>query len=173
MIDESGISESLLVTPFGRVVLLYDGRPILYYPHEVVTDDHCPDVNGRYKITFDYICDQGTHKLSCIVDIYGIDGVQVERESGECLEALAFYIDDKKMTIGVYGEEPGYVDGVINREHDFGYDVAYVDTGLVYEIKSSTESGAFVFGISWIYPCTEENDHQTWFAADPWTIGLK
>jgi len=163
----AGIYDGILMTPFGIVFLLFDGYPIASRAIELERDAHCPDVNGRYKIVFDYLSDNDSHSLSCIIEADDMSGIKSERESGESLEALSFSINDFKMTIGAYGEESSYVNGTSCQDHDFDYDILYHGNGLAYEILPTTKSNTFIFGISWILSSAKENSSQTWYAADP------
>jgi DNA-directed RNA polymerase subunit M/transcription elongation factor TFIIS len=167
-LPECGVHEGKLVTPFGRVLLLFDGSQIDYRATEIELDEHCPDVNGRYKIEYYYTSDNMAHTLSCVIALDKKSNIEKDYEGGEHIEMRAFYCSDIKLTMGVYGEEPGYVNGVLCREHNFGYDVSSLPNGYAYEIRPSTKTAAFVFYISWIYPCTEENNHQASRASDPW-----
>ena len=149
-----------LITPFGEISLTFDGQPIEYNAVELEKlEVLCPDVDGRYKIAFDFLSDNSSHILSCFLDV-SEENIEIGVESGERLEALAFYKNDIKLTIGAEGES-----GYINLGYD--YDIDYLKNGISYRIMPSTKSNTFIFGISWISPCTDENDHYTWYGADP------
>ena len=168
--QESDLYKGVLVTPLGKVFLLLDGYPIEYNAIELKPSIHFPDVNGRYKIEFCYSNDNTEHSISCLINLDELgekSNAETYPERGERFEALSFLSDDIKVTIGAYGEEPGYVKGVLCRDHDFDYDVSYLPNGLTYEIYPSTKSNTFVFGVSWIFPRTNENDHQPLFGAEP------
>ena len=91
-----------------------------------------------------------------------LQGAYAEDEwNDERLEAIAFYEQGGKLTIGCEGwfGEP--------EEYGYDYDGSYLSNGLEIEITSHTKSKDFLFGVSWLDHCTDENEVQTWFAADP------
>lgn len=72
----------------------------------------------------------------------------------------AFYKNDIKLTIGVEGEFTDY-------QRYIDYSGGYLSNGIQYVSFPTTAERKFVFGVCWIQPCTEENDTQTWFGANP------
>ena len=48
-----------------------------------------------------------------------------------------------------------------------------LSNGIEIEILPKTETQYFIFGVAWLKKCSEENDIQTWFAADPTITGTK
>ena len=54
---------------------------------------------------------------------------------------------------------------------DYDYDDLFEKRNGVYinayVIIPFTKTSHFVFGVSWLNDCNSENDHQTWFGADP------
>ena len=159
-----------LLTPFGKIMILFDETPIDYVAVDLPRDkDICPDVNGRFKIEFFYESDNTNHTLSCVIDrLFG--NVQTEMESDENYTALELYLVDIKLTIGCT-YDGGYIRDdngeLVRLQGYYDYDFSYSDNGVEYNILPITKSNMFVFGISWIKPCTEENDIQTFDAADP------
>lgn len=86
-------------------------------------------------------------------------------ESGERLECQAFYQGKVKLSIGIECDT-GYFD-TGERIGNYDYDSKYLENGIGYSILPTTESHELVFGIAWINVCTDENDVQTWYGADP------
>ena len=153
-------------TPLGQIQVFFDGQPIKYIGIKLENDVAVyPDVAGRFKIEIEYKSDLSNHSIYCKVDNLDRE-VHGSPESGERLEANAFYIADKKLTVAAEGDAY-YIDNTRYSDYQYDYDVSYLDDGLQYDILPFTKSQIFVFGISWINSCTIENDHQTWFAADP------
>ncbi|KGR79904.1 hypothetical protein, partial [Ureibacillus sinduriensis] len=73
---------------------------------------------------------------------------------------ISFYKKDIKLTIGVdceFTDYPKYID----------FSGEYLSNGIQYVTFQKTADRKFSFGVCWIQPCTEENDTQTWFGADP------
>lgn len=154
-----------LLIPFGEISLLFDGVSIEYNAIELNKDDVLfPDVSGRYKIVFKYESDNANHSLACVINGIDLNIIDFGPESGERLEAQAFYGDSSKLTIGAEGDSY-YLNGVRFGEYD--YDVSSLDNGIEYNILPATKSNDFVFGVSWITPYNEKNDVQTWYGADP------
>ena len=146
----------MLTTIFGVVRLMMDGKPVAYTAERIENMRLFPDVDGAYRIRYDFCADCSPHELSCV-----LDGVRVKggAESGEGLEAVAFYQDGGKLTLGCEGDF-GYIEA-------YDYDGAYLPDGLKILIRPETKSRTFLFGVAWLDHCTEENDVQTWLAADP------
>ncbi len=154
-----------LSTPLGTVQVLLDGKPIDFEASELTADEkQFPDVCGRYKIVCFHACDGLEHSLACVLRDFDAAKIETDNESGESLEAIAFYGKDTKLTIGAKGES--YTIGM--RFSPFDYDTIPLSHGVSYEILSSTRTRRYVFGISWIAPVTQENDAQTWYSADPY-----
>ena len=58
-----------LVTPFGEINILIDGKPVPYSAQEV-RKQHvlCPHVLGRYQITVPFIPDGKAHAIACVFE---------------------------------------------------------------------------------------------------------
>ena len=70
------------------------------------------------------------------------------------------------MSIGLAGDN-WYSPYTGKRESKFDFDVDYLENGMAYQILPFTKTAKYLFGLSWIQPCNEQNDVQTWFGADP------
>ncbi|MEE1597703.1 hypothetical protein VOI45_02710 [Acidaminococcus fermentans] len=166
-----------LLTPFGEIKILIDGKPIPYVAQRGRNlEGMCPHVLGRYQIAIHFTPDGENHTLACVFET----GLSYERmpESGDCLECQSFYNDcGFKMSIGLECES-GYI-GSVRFSDRYDYDVEYLKNGMTFLIDRNTKTKHYVFGISWIDNVgwneqTEDNrkrDVETWFGADP-TIGL-
>ena len=148
----------MLKTKFGNIVITFDGVSVPFSIIAVANERLFPDVDGAFMLKYVYAHDGKPHTLRCYLDMCNITGYP---ESGERLEAIAFYEQGGKLTIGCEGwfGEP--------EEYGYDYDGSYLSNGLEIEITSHTKSKDFLFGVSWLDHCTDENDVQTWLAADP------
>lgn len=148
----------MLLTPVGAIKLFVNGKEIPFTAIKLNNSDlHCPDVNGRFLIQYEYKNEFKKQKIKCCIPSLDVQG---DPEGGERIEAISIYKNDLKLTIMVVGEFEDYP------EH-LDYTGEYLSNGIQYETFQSTENQTFRFGICWIQPCTEENDFQTWFGADP------
>ena len=148
----------MLKTQFGNIVITFDGVSVPFSIIPISNKRLFPDVDGAFMLKYLYAYDGKPHTLRCYLDMRNITGYS---ESGERLEAISFYEQDRKLTIGCEGwfGEP--------KEYGYDYDGSYLDNGLEIEITPHTKSKAFLFGVSWLVHCTDKNEVQTWFAADP------
>lgn len=160
-----------LITPFGEIKILIDGKAASYTAEEGrKLDDLCPHVLGRYQITVPFSPDGKEHTISCVFQ--PVCSYKKTPESGEQLECQSFYNDQKfKLSIGLECEA-GYIDGVrISDKYD--YDADYLENGMSFLIETNTKTERYVFGIAWIdnvgYPVDDHNDRdvETWYGADP------
>lgn len=148
----------MLLTPLGPIKIFVNDKEIEFTAIKLDTlEVHCPDVNGRYLIEYEYKNQFENQEIKCCIPSLNVKG---EVESGENLEAISFYKNDIKLTIGLEGEftnYPKYLD----------YSGDYLSNGIQYVTFKTTVDRKLKFGVCWIQPCTEDNDIQTWFGADP------
>ncbi|SHG83040.1 hypothetical protein [Ornithinibacillus halophilus] len=147
----------MLVTPLGPIKILVNEQEIDYQAIRCSLNKSCRDVDGRFLIQYPYRSEFGIQKIRCCLP--NING-QGDIESGERFESISFYKNLTKLTIGI--------EASFGMEEEDGYDYSgrYLNNGIEYETNVTTDHRIFQFGISWIQPCTEENDHQTWYGAD-------
>lgn len=50
---------------------------------------------------------------------------------------------------------------------NYDYDCVYLKNGIGYHVFPSTKSQELTFGLAWINECTDDNNVQTWYGADP------
>lgn len=162
-----------LLTPYGEIKILIDGKPVPYFAQEGrKLDVLCPRVLGRYQIAIQFIPDGKNHTIACVFE----PDCVYERtpESGERLECQSFYNDRRfKMTIGLECEA-GYIDG-IRASDEYDYDADYLENGMSFLIDTNTKTERYVFGISWIdnvgwddqIDNNDDRDVETWYGADP------
>lgn len=166
-----------LVTPFGEIDILIDGRQVPYVAQEGERIEHlCPDVLGRFQITVEFVPDGKEHSIACVFT----PNCQYQRdwESGERLECQGFYGEQRvKMSIGVECESGYYADGTRASDR-YDYDADYLENGMAYMILPETRTERYTFGISWIDDAgwddpIEDGDRsvQAWNGADP-TLSL-
>lgn len=164
-----------LNTPFGLVKITIDDKEIEYEVREGRKLEYiCPDVMGRYHIEINFKPDGKKHVIKCTIDEGRI--AYSDWETSENLECKAFYNNNReKLSIGLYGEAWGYINGVLV-DCDNDYDIDYLDNGMSYIILESTKTEDYVFGICWIDDVgydeesiedDVERETQTWFGADP------
>jgi len=151
----------MLLTPLGEIKLLVNGLEVEYEAIEIEKDRLCQEVDGRYMILFEVKSENNMKEITCCIP--GLDS-KGYTESGEMLEAIAFYKDDIKLTIGVVGEfnYPFY-------QQD--YNGIYLDNGIQYILFPNFTSRTIKFGVCWIQPVTEDNDIQTHFGVDIGYLG--
>lgn len=146
----------MLNTPLGNIQLFVNDKEIPFTAINIERDDRCPNVNGRYLIQYHYKKEYKRQIIACCLPNLSVKG---DIESGERLEAISFYKDKVKLTMAVEAE--------FEQSNLYDYNGHYSDNGIAYETLDMTEDHLFQFGVCWIEPCTEENNHQTWFGADP------
>lgn len=156
----------MLVTSLGDIIVAIDGKNMDVTWREMGADEKlCPDIYGRYCLEVFFEPDGKRHTISCRIK----DHVPSENdgiESGERLELKSFYKGKAKLSIGMEGETGYYPDGT--RAFDtYDYDNEYLADGVQYVILPETKTRRYCFLIAWIEKVTDENDIQTWFAADP------
>lgn len=155
--------ESLLLTPFGPRTITLDGQPVESSPVRLdPMHPQAPDVTERFLIRVPVTLDGRPHQLTARIALSPDNLIEVGPESGERLEALAFHHAHAKLTLGLHGE--------VGDSDQFDYDVSYLADGLSYEVFPDTTTSEFWFGVAWLLEPTDDNQHQTWFAADPGLI---
>lgn len=151
----SGIA---LASPFGEIRMQLDGIDQCF---DFRCIDPChlyTDVDAVYRMQYDYVSDGKEHLLRFILVDSPVKG---DPETGERLEATSFYVKDGKITLGCTASFGDYLD------YDYDFDGSLLKDGIEIFIFPTTKSQTFDFGVSWLLKCTEENDVQTWFGADP------
>lgn len=154
-----------LTSPLGEISFFIDDNEIEYSYKALKSFECCPDINGRYIIEIAFMPDGKEHSISCVISNSN-KIAETDFESGEYLECQAFYSDNIKISIGLEGDN-GYDPDTGRRESEFDFDVDYLNDGMAYSILPFTKTQKYLFGISWLSPYNEENDVQTWYAADP------
>ena len=134
----------MLETPLGNVrVYMNDIDTTYTFKPLPIANHRFPDVDGRYQIIID--SDIETCTIRCIIPTYT---KTAHPETGENLEAVSFYQNGSKLTLGIQADFEKLSGKLLSN-------------GL--EIKTN-EPVKFV--VCWINDVTKENDHQTWFGAD-------
>lgn len=148
-----------LYTPLGFVELLLDGKPICFSHRSIDPDEkRFPDVDATYRIDYNYEADGKEHTLCFRLKDCELGD---NPETGELLEAVSFYKDKCKLTLGCIASFGDYED------YNLDYDGSLCDDGMEIYITPNTKSQTFKFGVCWIKNCTDENDYQTRYGADP------
>jgi hypothetical protein len=151
----------VLMTPLGAVKIFVNDYEVEFTAIKMDNlDPHCPDVNGRFLIQYEYKNEVKNQKIKCCIPSLNVTG---EIESGERLEAISFYEENIKLTIGAEGEFNDFAKYL-------DYSGNYLRNGIQYITFPSTTDKKFKFGVCWIQPFTAENDVQTWFGADPYLM---
>lgn len=152
-------SEIVLATPVGSVELLLDGEQVSFRSFSIEPNEKWfPDVDETYRLMYDFVSDGKSHIL-----YFRIKECKLEAnpETGELLEAVSFYKEKCKITLGCIASFGDCED------YDLDYDGRLCDDGMKIYISETTKSQTFKFGVCWIKECTDENDVQTWYGADP------
>ncbi len=150
--------DTAIETPYGKICMLLDGIEQGFTFRCIAPNRFFPDVDAVYRIKYDYVSDGKTHLLSFILLNSKVIG---EPETGERLESTAFYSEGGKLSLGCtasFGELPDY---------DCDFDGNLISNGIEIYISPTTKSQTFEFGVCWLLKCTEENEVQTWYGADP------
>ena len=152
----SGIA---LSTPFGSVELLLDNKPVSFRHISIEPNKRLfPDVEAAHRLNCDFVADGNAHTLSFKIKDCDLKG---EPETGELLEAISFYKGNEKITLGCTASFGDYED------YSLDYDGSICGDGMELYIAATTKSQTFKFGVCWLKECTDENDAQTWYGADP------
>ena len=150
---------SKLETPFGIVEILFDDVFVQFNCQDIGPNSRLfPDVNGAFRIFVDVELDGEEHRLKMKIRNCDVRG---DVENGELFESLAFYSGVGKLTLGCYASF-GDCD-----EFGLDYDGSLCSDGIEIYISASTRTSTFKFGVCWLDECTDENEVQTWFGADP------
>ena len=121
----------MLLTPLGTIKLFVNNKEVEFTAIKLDNLELlCPNVNGRYLIQFEYKKEFKIQEIKCCIPLIDVKG---EIESGERLEAISFYKNDIKLTIGVEGEFTDYPKYI-----DFSGD--YLSNGIQYEVFQTTAS---------------------------------
>lgn len=152
----SGIA---LSTPVGSLELLLDDKPVSFSHISIEPNEKLfPDVEAAHRLTYDYVSDGKSHTLSFKIKDCNLEA---NPETGELLEAVSFYKDNCKLTLGCIASFGDYQD------YNLDYDGTLCSDGIEIFITATTKSQTFKFGVCWINECTDGNDVQTWYGADP------
>jgi len=148
----------MLITPFGNIHILFDGASVPYTVSKAADDRHTSQVDGAYLLRYEYKADGMAHSLCCVLSG---EIKSSSFEGGECLEMTSMYCKNGKLSIGVEG------DFCVPKTFAYDYDGSNLPNGIELLLSADTTSQSFVFGVAWFNHVTEENDIETWFAADP------
>lgn len=133
----------MLMTPIGPIIILINDIEISYSFQPLSNlSPYFPDVSGRFSIL---VSSKEQATVRCVLQNNTIVG---QSETGENLEAISFYYDDVKLSIGVTA--------------DFMQQEGQIVTNGI----ELTTTSPITFVVSWIQPVTEDNDLQTFFSVD-------
>ncbi len=143
-----------LMTPFGKISILVDGKDIEYLPKKLDLLEDCPNVKGRYLIDINFNPDGKNHDISCLLK--DMKNFKSDSASGEDVQSITFYNHDKwALEISVRGEQWIYClkdrkwqvdDSLWHRD----YDIKYSKNGISYTIMPETITNKYIFLIAWI-----------------------
>lgn len=151
-------------TPFGKILFFLDGVPVSFEYRSIDPDEALfPNVAAAYRIQVCVEPDGKAHLLKMQLSEGAVTG---DTEPGERLEAISFYSERGKITLGCYASFGDYLD------YNLDYDGSLCHDGIEVDIFSSTKTQVYKFGVCWLDVCTEENEAQTWFGADPGICGF-
>ena len=160
------VTAPCLMTPFGRMLLLADGRAIPCSARALPPDARrFPDAAGRFRIEAVLRPDGAAHTLSLVLPDLPADA-GVCRESGEGMEAVSFCgAGGVRLTAALAGT-------VCRVGGQYDYDCQYEQNGITCRILPETKTAVFPFGAAWTEGVSssaagQPSDVQTWLAADP------
>lgn len=134
----------MLLTPLGPIVIFSNELEIAYSFQTLPNvTSHFPDVSSRFSIKINAF--KETVTIRCVLENKSIIG---HPETGENFEAISFYKEDFKLTIGVTAD-------FLKQEGRL------LENGIEIITTSPIE-----IGVCWIQPVTDANDVQTFFGAD-------
>lgn len=148
----------MLKTPFGVIEIKLDGKLVDYKIKPRKNDDFYPGVDGAYLLIYRYKSDYKKHTLQCKLNGEVVD---FEADTGDRLEAVSMYLNNGKITIGTKCEF-----GLEDTVEWYGFDGILSKEGIEINIYEDTEDKDFIFGVSWLLSCNDNNEIQTWFGAD-------
>ncbi len=155
----------LVDTPLGEVALYFDDRRVDFAITAVPKNQQLyPDILQAYYMSYDYVADHKAHTLKCMIANADIQGYS---DSGENLEATSFYTDTVKLTIGIEGDFAYYDAQMKPVITNYDYYGNTLTNGIEVNLTEFTQDRCFTFGIAWIIDYTDQNEYQTWYAADP------
>jgi len=67
-----------------------------------------------------------------------------------------------KLSIGAEGDS-----SYPKKFEEYDYDIDLLSNGVSYVTEAQTRTTRFLFGVAWLLNTTDENEYQTWYAADP------
>lgn len=145
----------MLVTILGELFIEINGKIYEYNPIEISNTINGRDIDKRYLIGIEGICDlpQGA-----TIEIYlslKNHTPRVNKETGEKLFALSFEENSLKLSLGVEGDIPG----LIYRSTHHGIYICVHDKIFV---------DSFKIAVAWVHSNSYFDDGTlTWLAADP------
>ena len=146
---------TLLNTILGDIEISINGQIVIYNVIELPNKGGNFNVDNRYEITVDKIDDYKSDvnvdcKLNC-----SEYNCKSGSESGENLEMISFWCDNKKLSIGSEGELQGVK-------------YKYLENGINIVIEKTAPISSLKFYVAWITMSNRDvEDIYTWFGADP------
>lgn len=153
----------VLSTPLGNLNIYLDGKKVPFDLQRKANDEkYFPDIDACYLLEWEYHSDFKEHKVQCVIEN---PNIEAESETGAELEAVAIYSGALKLTMGLTGDFGWPPES----DDDFDFSGSFLRNGIEVDILKTTKTQTLMFGVAWIDGYTDDNDVQTWFAADPLT----
>ncbi len=135
-----------LQTPFGEIVVLADGQPLVY----TAISKQDERVSACYRVR---IPTENHAEIACVL-LPDDKSVLGDASFGEGYLCMEFIRHSTELTIGMAVDESSAP----------SFSSETIENGLVYRHVTNVES--LVFGIAWLHDHSE-HDVRTWYAADP------
>lgn len=147
---ESGVGNQLS-TSFGSIKLTLDEKAKSFGFFAVSPEKPFAEVNGIYKIEYDYKTDGKEHEIKLLLDN---PECNARYDTGERFDAITSDIGEGRITIAFI--EPETLD----------LQIEFIENGIILRSSAATESQTLKFGVCWIDKLPSADDNQTWLGAD-------
>lgn len=147
---DSGVGNQLS-TSFGSIKLTLDEKTKSFGFFATAPEKPFAEVNGIYKIEYDYKIDGKEHEIKLLLDN---PECNARYDTGERFDAITADIGEGRITIAFI--EPETLD----------LQIEFIENGIILRSSAATESQMLKFGVCWIDKLPSADDNQTWLGAD-------
>ncbi len=147
---ESGVGKSVHTT-FDNIYLNIDGKSRTFRFSAILPEQPFADVNGIYKIEYDFEADGKEHEIKLLLDNPECNAYS---ESGERFDTISADLGDGRITLAFIEPEV------------FDFKIEFMKNGIILRSDKNTASQTLKFGVCWIDKLLSADDIQTWLGAD-------